>query len=264
MSDVTIWFEMSQGKEQKMYTLWRMVQSTIGIREQYIKNLGTDHDESLAIAKAYAGEYELVDDSRKELNDILRGNDVIRFGKHNNKRVCDVPDGYLLFLAKGGTDIKWQDGKDDDGNMYGFRSFCVPELLQSEAIKEAATRGLYAEYEGEMLPVSLINYKKRMDAGWGHFFENGSKQNLNLTLIQSKSFDTQWGTTWIEIFEDENGNKFEYKGSKIPTCQGEILQKGEKYCISATIKHGEYRGKNVTYIQRLKVADKNELTETAA
>ena len=62
-------------------------------------------------------------------------------------------------------------------------------------------------------------------------------------------FDGFYGTTWINVMRDADGNVIAYKGS---ACLG---QKGDTFKVKGTVKeHTLYKGTKQTVINRPKVA----------
>lgn len=78
----------------------------------------------------------------------------------------------------------------------------------------------------------------------------GEKIQTELTYINSYSFETEWGTSHIHKFLDQNGNIFIWKSSKyIEADQGQQVK------IKGTIKdHSEYAGAKQTILTRCKIA----------
>lgn len=81
-----------------------------------------------------------------------------------------------------------------------------------------------------------------------HFFTEGEKVELNLTKIDSHSFNGQYGTTYIETYITDDNRMFKYMGGTPID-----IEKNEKAVVKATIKHSEYNGRKETRLQRLKV-----------
>lgn len=73
-------------------------------------------------------------------------------------------------------------------------------------------------------------------------------KDVEMTLDRWTFYETQYGTTWINILSDTDGNAFIYKGKSIG------VEKGEKVTLLAgTIKeHSEYNGTKQTIINRPK------------
>jgi hypothetical protein len=73
---------------------------------------------------------------------------------------------------------------------------------------------------------------------------------IKLSCIKDISFDSQFGTTHIFVFLDENGNKLEWMTGN------NIFNVGDVHMIKATVKeHKLYKGENITSLARLKIVD---------
>ena len=115
-------------------------------------------------------------------------------------------------------------------------------------------------------------YKKETEKDIKKAKENESKKDsgyvgsikekiqTELTYINSYSFDTEWGTSYIHKFLDAEGNIFVWKSSK---SLGDWDEKGEyrhpdqgqQVKIKGTIKdHSEYAGAKQTILTRCKIA----------
>ena len=79
----------------------------------------------------------------------------------------------------------------------------------------------------------------------GHYFNQGDKVELNLTLFKNYGFSGQYGWTNIYIFYDENKKTFKYMGSK-----DFDIKVGETKKIKFTIKHKYYRDEPETFMLR--------------
>jgi hypothetical protein len=97
-----------------------------------------------------------------------------------------------------------------------------------------------------------------LDADRVHVGEVGAKVTLVLTCVHTISFESSFGTVWINICEDADKNAIIYKGNA-----NGFPQKGETATIIATVKeHGVRNGVKQTVIQRPKVV--KQLEEVAA
>ena len=78
-----------------------------------------------------------------------------------------------------------------------------------------------------------------------HVGEVGSRITMTLTCDHVIEFDSHFGTVYINLLRDQNGNRIVYKGSKY------LITKGETAEVKATIKdHGERDGERQTIIAR--------------
>jgi len=83
-----------------------------------------------------------------------------------------------------------------------------------------------------------------------YFGSIGEKIQIELTYVNSYSFETQWGMSHINKFLDQNGNIFIWKSSNsVRVNQGQLVK------IKGTIKdHSEYAGAKQTILTRCKIA----------
>lgn len=78
-----------------------------------------------------------------------------------------------------------------------------------------------------------------------HIGTIGERREFVLTCLHRVDMDSEFGTMYICIMKDEDGNKVIYKGSKA------LVGKGDVERIKATIKeHGERDGEKQTIIAR--------------
>ena len=90
--------------------------------------------------------------------------------------------------------------------------------------------------------------------------EVGQKITLEVYLNFETSYKTDFGTTYIYSFKDDNGNTFVWKTSSILWIEeldekgsNIFIRKGDKISLTATIKaHQEYRDEKQTLIQRVR------------
>jgi hypothetical protein len=76
----------------------------------------------------------------------------------------------------------------------------------------------------------------------------GTRTRLTLTIGFLKGFDSMYGTVYIHLMEDAEGNVVVYKGSCI------LGEKGQTITLDASIaEHGEREGQKQTIIKRPKV-----------
>lgn len=75
----------------------------------------------------------------------------------------------------------------------------------------------------------------------------GDKITMTLTVVNTITINSVYGTTWLSICTDEQGNIITYKG------KADFPRTGETACIKATVKeHTLYDGVKQTAIQRPK------------
>lgn len=95
--------EIRFGREFKMYTLWMVTNNEQFSNERYIKNLSTKYDDAIERANKYnTMGIPLYIDAPEDLNDIVRGDDVLRFGKYKDCRISEIKDiKYLKWIFSG-------------------------------------------------------------------------------------------------------------------------------------------------------------------
>jgi hypothetical protein len=82
----------------------------------------------------------------------------------------------------------------------------------------------------------------------GHHEVDGKRISVKVKAIgKAGSFDTQYGTTYIQSLIDESGRLFKYMGSSLPKIGEEFTE------IKATIKHDIYKDQQETKLQRIKL-----------
>ena len=260
MENITqIWYELSQGEGSKMYTLWRVTQSPQIFNRLFIQNLSIDKEQALAKAKTLVGDRELHDDSLDSLRQIIRSDSgLISFGKYHGTKVIELPDGYLSWVAQGGPVSESED-------EYSYTRFLASEFETKIALEEAIKRNLFVEFEGKFIPASLRDYIIEDREGWGFHFPNKEKVKLHLECIKISGFSTQYGYTNIYTFKElKTGRKFQYKGAQTLQLKHfyedstikyyyKNISVGENCILTGTIKLEEYRSREVSYIQRVKI-----------
>ena len=119
----------------------------------------------------------------------------------------------------------------------------------------------YTKING-IVAYAYVSYQKEIEKDIKRAKENEGKKDSNyvgevsekiqteLTYMNSYSFDTEWGTSYIHKFLDQNGNIFVWKSSNsVRADQGEVVK------IKGTIKdHSEYAGAKQTILTRCKIA----------
>ena len=284
---------MREGAQSKMFTMWSMVHAEgFAPREEYLKNLSTDRDKAEKLALAYAEKfgYKYIDDARDYLRPIVKGDDVIRFGKHKDCRLSEVPEKYLLWIAQG-CPIKEEDTykySSTYGQMITVNKYFGGEDFQVIAQREAIAKGIGTMQEGKFYTVEYWNAilikrearsLEKASEVWEHHYAEKTKVNLTLTLVNQTSYESSFGTTNIYTFkENSTGRMFLYKGANNlraeisfnykMTYQGDFIEgvtdyskdrstflvKGATYQVKGSVKLGEYKGIKQTFLQRLTVS----------
>ena len=92
-----------------------------------------------------------------------------------------------------------------------------------------------------------------------HFGTEKQKVELDLTLVKTAGFETQYGYTTIYMFEDEEGRSFKWftgTALRCPFKETEELEIGTKLKLKGTIKgHGEYKERKETILTRCKLVE---------
>ena len=118
-------------------------------------------------------------------------------------------------------------------------------------------------------PYSKSEYKRLLDAKNGntkvsdYVCNIGDKINVKVTYLNSYNYETQFGSSYIHIFIDDNGNIFKWstnskleftiKDNNSKVSQWCCLDKGATIQLTGKIKdHSEYRGQKQTVLTRCK------------
>ena len=207
------WFEMSQGEGHKMYTLWRCNTGLHSYNRTFVKNLSTDRDKALAEAenRAQKAGTSLSDEAMDNLRTIVKGPDVLRFGKHIDQHIKDLPDGYLLWVTKGAP----VENSDRDSS---WTSYLVSDEQKEIALQVAAERNLVREYKGKLVPNKLADiYEKRdlENAKSQHIGTIGEKIEIKVSFERQSYFEGHFGTTYVNTFRTEDGSVITYFGKNL-------------------------------------------------
>lgn len=239
------YYEVSIGAGGKMFTLWFNAFNTEGklLRCSYRKNLSIDKDLALAEAKRYGDRIgvPVYDEAPDEARVIVYGEDVIRFGRYRDNKISNLPDQYLNWLFK---------------NKAEFLTNQLAEFVETEMQK----RGLAEMFEGRLLPKRLIEWILKDRQSDGHYYQNGEKVNLLVTVSRIKCVPNPFGykspDNLIITLIDKLGNKIIYKGSLCTyldtTGFKESIQVGLTLEVSGKIEHTEYKERKQTRIMRPK------------
>lgn len=246
MTQTTITYHISQGAGTKMYTLWQEIMSEHFYKCRFVQNLSIDKEKAFIKAKEIAGDRELYDDSVDQLKKIIREESgLINFGKYYGKSVNDVPANYLCWLADGGPITV----TDDHDASTKYTKYLVNDILKENALRLAIELGLFVKHNEKFISKKLMEWIIAEDAGWGYHYPEKAKVTLCLKLVSMKSYETAYGRTYINTFVDQEGQKFQYKGSNPPY----IEDKENWFNCSGSIKHAEYKDRKICQIQRIKM-----------
>lgn len=115
---------------------------------------------------------------------------------------------------------------------------------QTEIVRNALARA--EKWEAERQAKYAAQREEELSAS-GHVGEVGKRQEFTLTVQRVMAYDSDYGTTYINVCKDAEGHVVVYKGSN-------GWDKGETLTVKATVKeHSEYNGVKQTIIQRPKV-----------
>ena len=267
---------MSQGQKSKMFTLWTSMMNGYNVKPQFIKSLSIDKEKALAEAMAYATRINapFYDESKDELKKIVRvytwTPTMVRFGKNYGKELRDCEPKFVLWVAKG---CYLQDEKSGDWyqNEFGGREFRI------EAEKVAIEMGLglmETRFGGERFVTreqydrNTAKINERASIVSGFHGTNGERVTMELTITRVTGFDTMFGFQNVYIMKDDQNREFTYKGTShvfVETPWTEMhngveykgvdtrrANVGDVVTITGTIKHDSYKGKESTYLQRIK------------
>lgn len=113
------------------------------------------------------------------------------------------------------------------------------------SIVSSFTRHIEREIEKEMKATSA-----KQELISDYVGSIGQKIQIELKFVACHSFETQWGTTDILKFLDQEGNVFIWK-----TSTSQLIEQGQTVKIKGTIKdHSEYAGAKQTILTRCKIA----------
>lgn len=172
-----------------------------------------------------------------------------------NQRAANWLKGFGEFA---GTDVKPGFHKEHparwrqfDGDFGGFLWKLACDLddfgklsdKQSEIVRNAMARAVQRQAEREVKRAEAA----QADAGSQWIGSVGERRDFALVLEWAKSFDSQYGTLWINRMKDRDGNVVVYKGGSA------LGEPGAEVRIKATIKaHEERDGVKQTIVNRPK------------
>lgn len=242
------------GFTEKYYTLWsasspeRVKDGTssftyrMAITQTYLQNLSMDYEEAKRKIEKISGGEKWEED----LN--LRG--FIPFVKFVSPKLCDLDNDQFTFGKFAGKKFEevadvWQLERAMKEEIGGRRKVLARRRLLelNELIKVG---------RGKYLTPAEIKAKKiaeEKEKGWGFYFAEGERVEMEIGYFDGFTFETMYGTCFIDIFQDRDGRKFMYKGSNPVT----LPHKVDFFKVKGTIKHNDYNGKKQTLLQRMKI-----------
>lgn len=140
----------------------------------------------------------------------------------------------------------WKEKEADESRNIPNRMLIADDILST-----IWNRGRATERQLETLQGILIAHRAQEErrANQTHVGTVGQKTELNLTLKFERSFQTAYGITFIQSFDDQSGNCIVYKGSTPLR-----FELGETRLVRFTVKsHGQYNGTPQTLMLRPKI-----------
>lgn len=119
------------------------------------------------------------------------------------------------------------------GKFYGSLAKSILEFGRLTPAQEKAALDLIIK--GEQRVAERLAAKQAKAACAKHVGQVGERQQFDLTIKFTTQYETRFGTTYVHIMEDAEGNVVVYKGSKV------IGQKGDALSINAKIKEHTVR-----------------------
>lgn len=125
--------------------------------------------------------------------------------------------------------VDW--GKRDD------RGNCLPERLEEIKCRVSYASPFFVQREEA----------RKKQAEQTYLFNEGEKVTLSIKEVSRFGFETQYGYTFVRVYETDDGKTVKYVGSS-----PKDLKDGFN-AITATIKHKEFRGNKETHLLRIKL-----------
>lgn len=237
---------ISSGKKNGMYTLRERIARPRYVADHYIKTLAKDPTLAEQKAQEYFQKYYASQSDWKldgfadfDLDEWGHGKsvavmqalrmiekDIWPFGKHMGRTISETPDDYILWWAK--KEI-WPDMREHESALISRCKGIADERglfkVEEEKLKKLAEAKAISQYVG--------NLDERI--------------GFKVKLLFIKSFDTQFGTSYVYKFQDGAGNKIVYFG----TISFDNAKEGDVVSFVARVKdHQEYLGEKQTIITR--------------
>lgn len=225
------YYYISSGAKNAMRTL-RHVVAVPGVHfeDSYMCNLCRDYDEAVQKARSIIGKEAILQGSDFELNGWGEGYTpkswereqlaavnagVMPFGKHKGAAIADMSESYVKYWVEQSA-----------SNTVGQKLIQVFTDIANE-------KGYFDKWEAE--EVEREKAKAEKIAKMSYVGNVGDRLDLFIRCDRTFAFDGYYGTTFLNVCVDREGNKFVYRGSN----QWEV---GKYYSVAATIKeHAEYK-----------------------
>lgn len=210
----------------------------------YLQNLSMNYDTAVAkIEQRSDGKYcidlDMKGSSSFTRNTGLTGNDmpdyVFSFGQLAGQDIRTATDVWHLNRA-----MKEEVGR--KRRVYARRRLIeLSELVRNPFGGDNYITPAHFKY---------LSDKAEKQGKSGHFFVNGSRITLTLKRIGGGSYDTQYGTVFIEEYLTSDDKVVKYKGSSPLDINDEFIE------VVGTVEHSEYNGQPETRLKRMKTAIK--------
>ena len=240
--------EIRFGREFKMYTLWMVTMNGQFFNERYIRNLSTKYDEAIEKANKYnTMDLILSIDAPENLNDIVRGDDVLRFGKYKDHRISEITDVKYLKWIFGGCSMP----NKTNGEWYPTKDNNDPIVLK---VKEHMVNiGEAILYNDKIITIDHYNKLKQWEekSSKSEFVgEVGKRLKFDdLVVERIIVLDGYDYVSTIYSFIDKDGNFLTTKRST-SLC----VNKGDVITIKGTIKeHTTYKDTKQTNLSRVTI-----------
>jgi hypothetical protein len=244
----TLW---EVGEPQKRYTSGATVNGVFTgsfyMEQQctYMQNLSMDYDAAIEKINERSGGKYSIDLDLKGKSSFTRN-----LGTDGN----DMPEYVFSFGQLMGQDIRiatdvWhlkRAMKEERGGRRRVYARC--RLIELGEI----VRNTFGEGDNYITPAHFkyLSEKKEKLSKSGHFFTNGSRITLSLKRIGGGSYDTQFGTVFIEEYITNDDKVVKYKGSSPLDIEEDFIE------VVGTVEHSEYNGNPETRLKRMKMANK--------
>lgn len=240
--------EIRYGRECKMYTLWSVVINDRFCKETYIKNLSTKYEDAIEKANKYnKSEFELIIDAPEDLNDIVRGDDVLRFGKYKDKRISQITDIKYLNWIFNGCPLP----DETDGKWYATKPYNDPIVLKTK--EHMVTLGHAILYNDKIITIDHYNRLKQWEeksANSEFVGEVGKRLKFEDLIVDNINTIVNYDySTIIYRFLDKDGNFIITKRSNYLN-----VNKGDTIKIKGTVKeHTTYKNVKQTNLSRVTI-----------
>lgn len=218
----------------------------------YMQNLSIDYDAAIEkINERSGGKYAI------ELD--LKGKSS--FTRNTGSEGNDMPDYVFSFGKLAGQDIRtatdiWQLKRTMKEERGGRR--CVYARRRLIELGELVRSSFDGDNYITPAHFRFLCDKAEKQNKSGHFFENGARIILAVKRMGGCSYDTQYGTVFIEEYLTSDDKIVKYKGSSPLDIDETLFVE-----IIGTVEHSEYNGVSETRLKRMKIVNKKAATVTA-